>query len=144
MKEIVRYKNCFVCGHDNPHGLKARFFEHDGGAVTELTAEPHFEGYQGLYHGGILASLLDEVMIKAVLSRGVFAVTAEMTVRFKKPIPTGTKLRLTGKITGAKKRVYTTTGEALGPDGTIFATATGTYIQAREELKDQLVRSIDS
>jgi uncharacterized protein (TIGR00369 family) len=143
MKEILKYSRCFVCGDQNPHGLKARFFEDDGGAVTELVADAAFEGYHGLYHGGVLASLLDEVMIKAVLARGVFAVTAEMTIRYKKPVPTGTRLKLVGKITATRGRVYTTSGEAIGRDGTLFATSAGTYLEAREDLKNRLVTSVE-
>jgi uncharacterized protein (TIGR00369 family) len=143
MKEIVRYRRCFVCGDENQHGLKAKFFEHEGGAITEVLAEPGFEGYHGLYHGGVLASLLDEVMIKAVLARGVFAVTAEMTIRYKKPVPIGARIRLTGKIVGRRGRVFDTEGEATGADGVVFATASGRYLEAGTELKSQLTQALD-
>ena len=143
MKEIVRYSRCFVCGDQNTSGLQAKFFEDGGQAITELVAAPGFEGYHGIFHGGVLASLLDEVMIKAILSRGVFAVTAEITVRFRHPVSIGEKLRITGKIVSQRGRIYTTEGAAVGSDGTVFATAAGTYLEAREDLKSRLVRSLD-
>jgi uncharacterized protein (TIGR00369 family) len=143
MKEIVAYRKCFVCGRENDGGLKAKFFYDGERAITEVIASAQFEGYKGLYHGGILAALLDEVMIKAVLARGIFAVTAEMTIRYKRPIKTGERVRLIGKITSHKGRLYLTDGEALGDDDLPFATATGSYIEAKPDLKDQLTDSLE-
>jgi len=143
MKEIMKYSGCFVCGDQNRAGLKAKFYEQDGVVVTDLVADQAFEGYRGIYHGGVLATLLDEVMIKAILARGVFAVTAEITVRFRNPVPIGGKLRLTGRVLQSRGRLYTTEGEAIGVDGTVFATASGTYLEARDELKSKLVQSLD-
>ncbi|MEW6049941.1 MAG: PaaI family thioesterase [Candidatus Zixiibacteriota bacterium] len=143
MKEIKRYKGCFVCGDLNPHGIKAVFW-HDGSqAETTIVAGQEFEGYRGIYHGGIMAALLDEVMIKAILALDIFAVTAEMTVRYKQPIMTGDRVVFRGRIVEHKGRVYVTEGEAVGDDGRIFAEATGKYLVARPELREQLVRSLD-
>ena len=47
MKEVLKYANCFVCGDENHHGLKARFFYDGEKATTEVTASPEFEGYRG-------------------------------------------------------------------------------------------------
>ena len=75
MKEVAKYPHCFVCGDQNVHGLKAKFFFDGEKAFTEVTADGSFEGYRGIYHGGIIATLLDEVMIKAILAQPVTAVT---------------------------------------------------------------------
>ena len=128
---------------ENGELKKARFFYDGERAIAELTATEAFEGYKGIFHGGIVASMLDEVMIKAILARGVFAVTAEITVRFRNPVPIGGKLRLTGRVLQSRGRLYTTEGEAIGVDGTVFATASGTYLEARDELKSKLVQSLD-
>lgn len=143
MKEIVRYRRCFVCGDENEHGLKARFFDDGDQAITDLVTEPAFEGYRGIFHGGIISTLLDEVMIKAILARDVLAVTAEMTVRFRQPLGIGVKLRLAGRIVRVKGRVYVTEGEAVGEDGTVYATAKGRYVAAPSELRSRLAESID-
>lgn len=143
MTEVRRYKNCFVCGDQNPHGLQA-IFHYDGHEVTTtVTARADLEGYAGIYHGGVLASLLDEVMIKAILALDVFAVTAEMTVRYRLPVHTGDRITFRGRITETKGRMYFTAGEAVGDDGRVFAEATGKYLEARPELKDELLRSLD-
>lgn len=143
MKEIVKYSRCFVCGDQNEHGLKARFFDDGDQVVTDLVTEPAFEGYRGIYHGGIVSTLLDEVMIKAILARDVLAVTAEITIRFRQPIGIGVKLRLAGRVVRVKGRVYVTEGEAVGEDGIVYATAKGTYIEAPPELRSQLAESIE-
>ena len=143
MKEIVKYSGCFICGGENDHGVKARFFFDGEKAVSEVTADEIFEGYRGIYHGGVISALLDEVMIKAILAQDVYAVTAEITVKFIRPVKTGERVKLTGKVTANKGRLYFTEGQAVDPEGKPFATATGKYIEARPDLKKILVQSID-
>lgn len=143
MKEIAKYSRCFVCGDQNQHGLQARFFDDAGQAVTEVVSEAAFEGYKGIYHGGVIATLLDEVMIKAILAQGILAVTAEITVRYRRPVKTGEKLRFVGRIVRNRGRVYLTEGEAFGDDTTIYATAKGRYVEVSEDLRSCLAESIE-
>lgn len=143
MKEVVKYAHCFVCGDQNHHGLKARFFFDGEKAFTEVTADGSFEGYAGIYHGGIIATLLDEVMIKAILAKSVVAVTVELTVRYLAPVKIGDKLTFTGRITRSKGRLYFTEGELQGVDGAICATAVGKYMEASADLKETLEASIE-
>ncbi len=142
VKEIPKYTGCFVCGDENPRGLQARFFYEDGKAVTKVEAAAQYEGYAGIYHGGIVATLLDEVMIKAIIARDKLAVTAEMTVKFLHPVRVGDTLEFSGWITATRKRVHYTKGEVRAPDGLLYATAQGTYVEAKPELKDDLLRSL--
>jgi len=141
MKEVLRYSNCFVCGDQNRHGLKAKFYYDGEKAVTEITAHEDFEGYRGIYHGGVISSLLDEVMIKAILAQEKYVVTVELTVRYFLPVRVGDKVLFSGRVTRQKGRVIFTEGEATGPDGQIFASATGKYVEAGDELRSELVKS---
>lgn len=143
MKEIIKYPNCFVCGNKNEIGLQAKFFYDGQKAISEVIALDKFEGYHGIYHGGIISTILDEIMIKAVLAEDIYVVTAEMTVRFKKPVYTGDKLKFTGWITNNKGRIYFTKGEVVNQSGEICATATGKYIEAKPDLKDRLLESLE-
>jgi len=143
MKEILKYPGCFVCGDKNITGLKARFFLEGNQAVTEVSALEQFEGYRGIYHGGVLSALLDEVMIKAILALGRFPVTAEMTVRFLKPVRTGEKIKLFGKVAKCKGRMFLTEGRATGDSGQVVATASGKYIEADPDLKQTLINSVE-
>ncbi|MCX6826454.1 MAG: PaaI family thioesterase [candidate division Zixibacteria bacterium] len=149
MKEIAKYDGCFVCGHENEYGLKARFFFSDGKAVTECTAQRHFEGYRGIYHGGVMAALLDEVMIKALLAKDIFAMTVELTVKFHKAVAIGQKLHLEGCLEHQKGRLFLTVGEArlaCRPSkldaGEIVASASGKYLQVKEDMKVKLMQPL--
>ncbi len=139
----MKYSGCFVCGDKNETGLKARFYFDGEQAVTEVVASERFEGYRGIYHGGIVSTLLDEVMIKAILARDRYAVTAEITVRFLQPIRTGDKITFTGKVTKSKGRVFLTEGKATGENGQILATATGRYVEPDATLKAALMNSVE-
>jgi uncharacterized protein (TIGR00369 family) len=143
MKEVLKYSRCFVCGDKNDNGLKARFYYDGEQAVTEVNALEQFEGYRGIYHGGIVVTLLDEVMIKAILALDRYAVTAEITVRFLQPVRTGEKIRLVGRVTKSKGRVFLTEGTAMSEDSQAFATATGKYIEADDDLKVALMDSVE-
>ena len=136
MEEIIKYAGCFVCGDKNPHGLQIRFFSDGDRAVAEYTADPRYQGYRGVFHGGMISTLLDEIMAKAVLARRRYCMTAEMTVRFRRVIPVGEKLRLIGHVTAERGRIMETSGEIVSVDGDIFATATGKYLDASSKIAD--------
>lgn len=143
MEEIAKYSNCFVCGDHNEHGLQAKFFLEGEKAVARLVARAEFEGYRGIYHGGVISSMLDEVMVKAILARNVFAVTAEMTVRYLKPVEIGSELTFTGEIVEQKGRIYLTEGKVCDASGTMYASATGKYLKAKPGLQERLMESVE-
>ena len=143
MKEVVRYTHCFVCGDKNEHGLQAKFFYDGEQAVCDVVAREQFEGYRGIYHGGIVSTLLEEVMIKAILAENRYVVRAELTVRFLKPIKSGDKIRFTGRVTKNKGRVFFTEGQASSTDGQVFATAIGRYIEPDSDLTATLKNSVE-
>jgi uncharacterized protein (TIGR00369 family) len=141
--EIVSYSQCFVCGLDNPAGLRVRFFR-AGEDEAVATCEPDrvFAGYHGLLHGGVASSLLDEIMIKAVLARSKLAVTARMTVNYHRPVPLGTRLTLRGRIRNQRGRIFETEGWLADPDGTRLVSASGTYVVVTGAQKAALERSL--
>ena len=143
MKEIDKYKYCFVCGDENPHGLKVKFFSDGEVAKAEYTAGSDFQGYKDMFHGGILVSLLDEVMIKAVIARGLVVVTVGMEIAFKKPVKIGQRILLTGKMLEQKKRIIRTEGKARLENGDIVATASGKYFVADEKMRQKLQESLE-
>lgn len=143
MKEIAAYKKCFVCGRENEIGLKAVFHFDGEKALSEITAGEAFEGYRGIYHGGIISTMLDEVMIKAILAIDRVAVTAEMTIKYHKPVRTGDKLLFSGKVTRKRGRLFLTEGFVAGDDGSLYASATGKYIEVKERLRDELLTSLE-
>ena len=138
MKAIQRYGNCFVCGDNNDIGLKLDFYEKDGKARAEFTPTKNFEGYKDILHGGILSTLLDEVMIKSILAKEILTVTSQIEVKFKKPAVIGEKLIIEGGITGERGRLILTEGKVFREDGTVVAEAKGKFFRTEGTIKKQL------
>lgn len=141
MKEIPLYSGCFVCGQENHIGLKVRFFWDGEKAVCEFTANEEYAGYKNILHGGIVATLLDEIMIKALLAQDILAVTAEITVRLKKPVFSGDRLHLEGRKTGENGAVYSAEGVAINQNGETVAEATARYVRPGNNLGSKLRES---
>ena len=143
MKEIAKYSGCFVCGQQNEIGLKARFYWDGEKAVCDILADELYAGYKNIFHGGIISTLLDEIMIKALLAEDIFVVTAEMTVRFKLPVFSGDKIHFEGRKKDQKGVIYLTEGRAVNQNGDLVAEATGKYIKPKSELADKLRTSVE-
>ncbi len=138
VKEIIKYSGCFVCGDENPDGLRIPFYYDQEKAVAKYVADSKYQGYKGIFHGGLVATLLDEIMAKAVLARQRYCMTVEMSVRFKKAIPVTSNLNLAGRVTADRGRILETSGEITGDDGTVYATATGKYMEAASKVENLL------
>lgn len=142
-EEIVSDSRCFVCGMSNIGGLQVRFFRQgNSGATAECKPDKAFTGYDGLLHGGVASSLLDEIMIKAVLAHGKLVVTAKMTVRYHRPVLMGKKLILRGKIVGEKGRIFDTEGVLIDSSGLVLTSATGRYVELSGARRDRLMQSL--
>jgi uncharacterized protein (TIGR00369 family) len=129
MSEVSRDGRCFVCGQDNPHGLRLVFrYPEPGRAETDLVIPERFSGWERLTHGGLLATLLDEAMAHACISRAGNAVTVELTVRFLKPVEVGQSVRVAGQVREMKGRVVETEGEILGPRDEVVARAKARFL----------------
>jgi len=100
-------QGCYVCGKDNPLGLKVQF-ELDAETQSirgRFTPRVEHQGYQGIIHGGIIATLMDEAMVKLAWKLGHPAVSAEITVRLKSPAAPGDELIVTARILKASGRL---------------------------------------
>lgn len=135
-KTVIRKHNaanhCFVCGVKNSFGLHTDFYElEDGSLVALVTPQSEHQSYPGRLHGGVIAALLDETIGRAVnvSEPETWAVTVELSLQYKKPVPYGTELRVTGRILTNNRRVFTGEGEILLPSGEVAATATGKYMK---------------
>ncbi len=130
--------NCFACGRDNPIGMSLHIELGEGTARTSWTAGDDFVGWSDKLHGGIVATLLDEVMAWACSSFDAWAVTAEMTVRYRSPSAPGEELRAEGRVVERRRRIYEVAGEVRGADGRLVAEATGRYLGASPSAKADL------
>ena len=118
---------CFVCGEKNPAGLKIRLRTdaERGEAASDVTFAPHFQGWAGIVHGGLLATVLDEALIYAAGARGFKCVTGEVTVRYVKPASTGVTYALKGRFVEDKGRIVLAESTLLDADGQEVARASG-------------------
>jgi acyl-coenzyme A thioesterase PaaI-like protein len=131
--------NCFACGTLNTNGLQLRLHLEAARSWTEFELDSRFEGWEGIAHGGILCTILDEVMAWALVAEDNWGVTARMSVDFRKPVPVGTPIRADGWITRSRRRVVETAGRIVdATSGVELATAVGTYVAADEGRKQEL------
>ena len=118
---------CFVCGKRNESGLKLDFELDKENKVMETVFSPQDwqQGYAGIVHGGIISTLLDEVMTKLAFELGMDAVTAEISVRFKRPVGLDKKLLIRGEVGEETSKIIYARAEAKFEDGSLAAEATG-------------------
>jgi acyl-coenzyme A thioesterase PaaI-like protein len=146
---LVDDQNCFACGKNNPDGLGLNFeYPEPGRSRTEFTAARKFQGWQGVLHGGIVSTMLDEAMAHALGGPtsaeglrpaggselgggGSGAVTAELVVRFKKPVPVGARIVVEGSVVGSKGRVVEASAEVRDSEGIVLASATGKLVKPK-------------
>jgi uncharacterized protein (TIGR00369 family) len=135
-------KNCLVCGVENPFGLKTRFYETEQNElVAVFKPVSEHQSYPDVTHGGISAAILDEVIGRAIMmttDSDTFGVTVELMVRYKKPVPLDSELKVVGRITRDRGRLFEGTGELYLPNGEIAVEAEGKYMKRRlEQITDQ-------
>lgn len=127
--------NCFGCGSQNPIGLHLHFYRlaDDDGAWAPWTPTKDYEGYNGMVHGGIICTLLDEIMAWSLYARSTWAVTAKMQTSFRKPVLIGDPVRLVGRVTRDRGRVLEIRGEIRrAEDNALLAEADSTFMRVPE------------
>ncbi len=123
---------CFGCGEANPAGLQLKFLvTEDHSVVDQPVVSSAFEGHPGYLHGGVIATLLDETMSKAVRARGFTAMTRHMEVDYLRPVPSAAPLRLEGRVTHNEGRKHWAEAKILDADGRILAEGKGLFIEVR-------------
>ena len=131
--------NCFACGELNEHGLRLKLHLGERRSWTDFVLEDRFEGWVGVTHGGIIATILDEVMAWALWAEDNWGVTARMAIDFKRPIPTGGQVHGEGWVVRSRRRLVDTAGEITDLEGHLLARAEATYLAAPPERKRQLM-----
>ena len=123
---------CVVCSGANPHGLGLKFEpDENGGVTTAFLAHPALEGYPGIVHGGVIASMLDGAMTNCLFAQGIVAVTGELNVRYWKPVLIGCQLRLRAWIKEQHRPLYVMRAE-LAQEGCVKATASAKFMERNE------------
>jgi uncharacterized protein (TIGR00369 family) len=136
---VLEPHNCFACGTLNAHGIRLELHAGDDRCWSELVLPDRFQGWEGIAHGGIVCTILDEVMGWALIDRDMWGVTARMNVEFKRPVPIGRRIRAEGRVLQVRRRLVEAEGVILDPgDGSILARAQATFVGASEQKKQEL------
>jgi acyl-coenzyme A thioesterase PaaI-like protein len=108
--------NCFVCGKYNPLGLKLVFVLEDGVCRSTFTPADDHCGFNGVTHGGIIYSALDDVMANWIYLSGIRAYTAKCDIRYKGSLPTGTAVQLEARCVKNRGRLIVMQGKMTRTD----------------------------
>ncbi|MBL6961949.1 MAG: PaaI family thioesterase [Anaerolineales bacterium] len=133
-------KMCFVCGLENPVGLKLNIYQIEPGVIEAIYIAPdHFQGYPGVLHGGIVATMLDEMSGRALMgdpSEPRFMYTGKIEVKYRGNVPINVPLRIVGKAGKSKKRTAEGWAGIYGPDEKLLAEASTLLFNVPDETLD--------
>ncbi|NLJ68546.1 MAG: PaaI family thioesterase [Firmicutes bacterium] len=129
LQELEPSAGCFVCDPDNPGGLGIRFYTDGQAAYAEHALSEAYQGYDGMVHGGVLVTLLDEVMAKALAVHGISGVTGKLEVRFRKPASIGAKLSFKGWVKSRRRKSCVVASEIRAADGDLLVEAEGLFLE---------------
>ncbi|MBI2773958.1 MAG: PaaI family thioesterase [Chloroflexi bacterium] len=130
---------CFACGHLNPAGMHLDFDVSRDRAETTYVGQQKHQGYDGTLHGGVVAALLDETMGWAIFHQGIWGVTAKLDVTYRRPVPVGEDLRVTGQVVRDRGRAIELHGTvARASDDEILAEADGLFLRMPEARRREL------
>jgi uncharacterized protein (TIGR00369 family) len=128
------HNRCFGCGRESAGGLLLEFLlATDGSVVCLPTIPDRFEGHPGYLHGGIIATLLDEAMSKAVRACGFVAMTRQLEVEYLRPVPSGVELRIEGKLVHGEGRKHWAEARILSEKSMVLATGKGLFVEVRTD-----------
>ena len=147
MMELPHTRGCLVCGRENPHGLHLHLYvdEQSGQVSSEfVTGIPHI-GFEGIIHGGVLATVLDEAMVwAATWAARRFCVAGEMNVRFRQSAGVAQRIAVQAKVTSVRSRLLEADGLLRDPDGKLIAEATGKYVPVPPDRNRQFIATLVS
>ncbi len=126
---------CFACGTENPIGLNLTFYRVGDAVCADITLGKYHEGWQDIAHGGIISTLLDEVMSWAVMiSKKTFLVTRKMDVKYVRNVIIGTSLTITGRLVddSAPPKIRAK-GEIRDDQGRLLVRGSAEFIALPEE-----------
>jgi uncharacterized protein (TIGR00369 family) len=146
MKLLPHTRSCFVCGESNPAGLKLRF-ETDGRLVqTHFVPRAEHVGFRQTVHGGLTATLLDEIMVWAcAVQTKRFAFCAELKVRFLNPVRPGEALVASGELVSNRRgKLFEARAELRDQAGRVLASASGKYLPIKPgEVADMVTDFVE-
>ncbi len=143
--QLPHTAGCVACGPLNPHGLRLSLFvdPEDATVHTEFTPQPVHIGFEGVLHGGVLATVFDEAMVWAATWSGRrFCLCGELTIRFRAVAVIGRPLSVTARIELSRPRLIQTRAHAHDAAGGLIAEATAKYVPLSVERNREFVQTL--
>ncbi len=126
MKSLSHH-HCFVCSEENAKGLQVDFKPRGHKIVGIFVPTRDHQSYEGITHGGVLSSLLDAAMNRAILEKGYTAQTGKMEIRFLQNAPVGDALTVIGEVVKTRNNFVLTKGVIYSPDHLEVAASEGIF-----------------
>jgi acyl-coenzyme A thioesterase PaaI-like protein len=139
--EKIQAKRCFVCGRDNPRGLKIPFFHNKDTVTARYAPDSDLCGFDGIVHGGILFALADEAMMHLIWSSGLRAVTAEVTMRFHGYAEAGMAIDIRAHLTVRSPRLLKAICRLSDEEGIKIASASGKFLPISPDEEKRFKKS---
>jgi acyl-coenzyme A thioesterase PaaI-like protein len=144
LNDITDYQQCFACGQRNPYGLQMVFRQEGDFIVSDFQPRAEHQGFPGVIHGGIVASVLDEALNRtSLLSENPnWSMTGRLEVRYRRYVPFGPLLRVRARLEKERGRLLQAAGTLmLADDETqVLAEAQGTFMILPPELSEEVMR----
>ena len=126
--------HCFGCSPRNTHGLQLRFFRSEGGCYTRCTIPDHLCGWDGIVHGGILATLLDEVGGWTLIAElGKLGITGKFSIRYVQPVATNVELLVKGEVLKHGRSFAVVRSTIQASDDTLLVEGESKWLIPRDE-----------
>jgi acyl-coenzyme A thioesterase PaaI-like protein len=134
LNDETTYQRCFACGRRNDSGLKLRFRREGNRILADYRPQLRYQGFPGVLHGGILATMLDETMSRTGALRQQWLMTGKLDIRYRRPAPVDQPLRVWGEITRERPGAIDAVGAVELMDGTVLAEGRGMFLRLPDEL----------
>lgn len=148
LNDTTDYQRCFACGQRNPYGLQLIFHQEEESIVTDFTPREEHQGFPGVIHGGIVATLMDEALSRTTLlsNNPAWSMTGRLEVRYRQYVPYGKTLRIRAHLEKQRGRMLQATGTLTPADDerTVLAEAQGTFMTLSEEMQSQIMKDYPS
>ena len=144
LNDTTDYQLCFACGQRNPYGLHMVFQQDGDSIVCDFMPQVEHQGFPGIIHGGIVASVLDEALNRTSMlgNPPTWTMTGRLEVRYRRNVPYGPLLRVRAKLKSQRGRLLTATGilTLAEDEAMVLAEAQGTFMALTQDMQETIMQ----
>lgn len=144
LNDTTDYQRCFACGAHNPYGLHMTFHVENNTVVSDLLPQAEHQGFPGVIHGGIVATILDEALNRTSMltDTPAWTMTGRLDIRYRRYVPYGPRLRVRARLEKQRGRMVQASGVLTLADDeqAILAEAQGTFMALTQETLDSIMQ----